>query len=303
MYDVIILGSGPAGLTAAIYTTRAGLKTLVIAGSRWGGQLMLTGLVENYPGFPQGIPGAQLMEAMRSQAERFEAKILNIDFKEGDFTKPPFQVAANGEKFEGKAIIIATGVNTRWLGIPGERELIGRGVSSCGTCDAHFFQGKKVIVVGGGDTALDDALMVSKFADSVIVVNRRDALRASKIMQERVFANKKIKILYDTLLLEVLGKEKVTGVKFENAKTGKEGEMAIDGIFVAIGHDPNTNVFKGIELDPHGYILVNNHTKTNIPGVFVAGDVHDAHYKQAITAAGMGCMAALDTERWLNEQK
>lgn len=303
MYDVIILGSGPAGLTAAIYTTRANLKTLIIAGTVWGGQLMLTGLVENYPGFPDGIQGPDLMRAMRKQADRHGAEIVDVDFKEGNFSTRPFKVAANGKTFEGRAVIIGTGAQTKWLGIRGEKELIGRGVSSCGTCDAPFFRGKKVIVVGGGDTALEDAMLLTKFATDVTLVHRRDALRASKIVQERAFANKKIKFLWNTAVLEVRGVDKITGVVLKDLKTNEVREIPIDGIFVAIGQTPNSLAFKGIELDDMSYIVVHDRTKTNVPGVFVAGDVHDAHYKQAVTAAGMGCMAALDAERWLGEQK
>lgn len=303
IYDVIIIGSGPAGLTAAIYTTRANLKTLIIAGSRWGGQLMLTSIVENYPGFPEGIQGPDLMMAMRKQAERHGAEIKELDFKEGDFTGKTFKVTADGQAFEGKSVIIATGADTKWLGVPGERELIGRGVSSCATCDAPFFRGKNVIVVGGGDTAVDDAMVLSRVATTVSLVHRREALRASSIMQDRILANKKIKFFWNSVVDEVKGGDKVTGAVIKNIKTGETKELAIDGVFVAIGQTPNTTTFKGIELDGNGYIVVNNHTKTNVPGVFVAGDVHDAHYKQAITAAGMGCMAGLDTEHWLSRTK
>lgn len=302
MYDVIILGSGPAGLTAAIYTTRANLKTLIIAGTRWGGQLMLTSLVENFPGFPEGIQGPDLMMAMRRQAERHGTEILEIDFQEGDFSQKPFRITANGRKFETKAVIIATGADTKWLEVPGEKELIGRGVSSCATCDAPFFRGKKVIVVGGGDTAVDDALVLTRVANSVTLLHRRDTLRASKILQERILTNKKIQFMWNTMVAKIKGSDKVTGVVLQNVKTGETKELAIDGVFVAIGQRPNTSVFKGIELDENGYILVSNHTKTNITGVYVAGDVHDSHYKQAITAAGMGCMAALDVERWLTSE-
>lgn len=299
MYDVIILGSGPAGLTAAIYTTRANLKTLVIAGTRWGGQLMLTSLVENYPGFPEGIQGPDLMMAIRRQAERHGAEILEFDFKEGDFTKQPFEVKVNGNIYQGEAIIIATGADTRWLDVPGEKQFIGRGVSSCATCDAPFFRGKNVVVVGGGDTAVDDVLVLARSASSVTLVHRRSVLRASKILQERILANPKIQFFWDTLVTGIKGNDKVTGVSVKNMKTGETHELLVDGVFVAIGQTPNTAVFKGVSLDDQGYIVVSNHTKTNVPGVFVAGDVHDAHYKQAVTAAGMGCMAALDVEKWL----
>lgn len=303
MYDLIILGSGPAGLTAAIYTTRANLKTLVIAGTVWGGQLMLTGLVENYPGFPEGIQGPELMNLMRKQAERHGAEIVDVDFKEGDFTKRPFKIIANGKEYLTRSLIISTGAQTKWLGIRGEKELIGRGVSSCGICDAPFFRGKKVIVVGGGDTAVEDAILLTKFASEVTLVHRRDALRASKIVQERAFAQGKIKFLWNAVVSEIKGADKVTGAVLKDLKTGEVKEIPIDGVFVAIGQIPNSLVFKGIELDEQGYIVVHERTKTNVPGVFGAGDIHDAHYKQAVTAAGMGCMAALDSEKWLGEQR
>lgn len=310
MYDVIILGSGPAGLTAAIYTTRANLKTLVIAGTVWGGQLMLTTLVENYPGFPEGIQGPDLMLAMRKQAEKHGAEIVDANFSQGDFAPStssgqakPFVVKTGEKEYQGRAVIIATGADTKWLGVPGEKELIGRGVSSCATCDAAFFRGKNVIVVGGGDTAMEDAIFLTKFTESVTVVHRRDTLRASAIMQERAKSNSKIKFIWDTVVSEILGKDKVTGARLKNLKTNEAKEMSIDGVFVAIGLVPNTSVFKGIEVDERGYVVVHSHTKTNIPGVFVAGDVHDAHYKQAVTAAGFGCMAALDAEKWLAEYK
>lgn len=301
MYDVIILGSGPAGLTAAIYTTRGNLKTLIIAGTVWGGQLMLTTLVENYPGFPEGIQGPDLMMAMRRQAERFGSEIVDENFKEGDFSNHPFTIKADGNTYQGRAVIIATGADTKWLDVPGEKELIGHGVSSCSTCDAAFFRAKNVIVVGGGDTAMEDAILLTNFASSVTVVHRRDTLRASHVMQVRAKANPKIKFMWDTAVTEILGSEKVTGAKLKNVKTGQNQEMAIDGVFVAVGHVPNTSVFKGIELDARGYVVVRDHTTINVPGVFVAGDVHDAHYKQAVTAAGFGCMAALEAERWLQE--
>lgn len=303
MYDVIIIGSGPAGLTAAIYTTRANLKTLVIAGSKWGGQLMLTTLVENYPGFPEGIQGPDLMISMRKQAERFGADIKDIDFKTTDFSKQPFKISANGESFEGKSVIIATGADTKWLNVKGEKEKIGRGVSSCAPCDAFFFKEKNVIVVGGGDSAMEEALVLTRFASMVTIVHRRDEFRASKIMLDRAKHNPKIKFILNSEIIEVLGQDKVAGVKVKNNKTNEMSEMPIDGIFVAIGHIPNSAMFKGVDLDEKGFIKVRNHYKTNIPGVFVAGDVHDSHYKQAATAAGFGCSAALETERWLQGQE
>ena len=299
VYDVIIIGSGPAGLTAGIYTTRANLKTLVIAGVKWGGQLQLTTLVENYPGFPDGIQGPDLMMAMRKQAERFGAEIADADFASGDFEKAPFKVSTAEKTFEGKSVIIATGADTKWLDVKGEKEKIGRGVSSCAPCDAFFFKNKKVIVVGGGDSAMEEALVLTNFAKEVMIVHRREEFKASQIMLDRARKNPKIKFLLNSEVTEVLGENNVTGVKIKNNKTGEASQMSIDGIFVAIGHLPNTQVLKGIDLDEQGYIIVHDHTGTNREGVFVAGDVHDSHYKQAVTAAGFGCMAALEVERWL----
>ncbi len=299
MYDVIIIGSGPAGLTAAIYTTRADLKTLVVAGGKWGGQLMLTTLVENYPGFPEGIQGPDLMLAMRKQAEHFGAEFVDEDFVSGDFSQKPFKITVSDKVYEAKSVIIATGADTKWLGVPGEKDKIGHGVSSCAPCDGAFFREKNVIVVGGGDSAMEEALFLTKFATSVTVVHRNDSLRASEIMQDRVKNNPKIKFVFNTEIVEVLGQDKVTGVKVKNNKTNVISEMPIDGVFVAIGHIPNSQLFKGIEADNNGFIVVKDHTRTSIEGVFVAGDVHDAHYKQAVTAAGFGCAAALEAERWL----
>ncbi|MCL4354388.1 thioredoxin-disulfide reductase [Patescibacteria group bacterium] len=303
MYDVIIIGGGPAGLTAAIYTTRANLKTLVIAGLKWGGQLMLTTEVENFPGFPQGIMGPDLMMNMRKQAERFGAEIVEADFTEGDFSKKPFSLKADGKTYEAKSVIIATGADTKWLGVPGEMEKIGRGVSTCAPCDGPFFKNKNIIVVGGGDSAMEEAEVLTRYANLVTLIHRRDSFRASKIMQDKVKNNPKIKIVLDTQVTQILGENNVTGVELTNTKTSEKKEMTTDGVFIAIGHIPNTALFKGIDLDDKGYIKVYEHTKTNIEGVFVAGDVHDTHYKQAITAAGFGCMAALETEKWLAESE
>lgn len=299
MYDVIIIGSGPAGLTAAIYTTRAGLKTLLIAGARWGGQLMLTTLVENYPGFPDGIQGPDLMMQMRRQAEKHGTEFVDTDFTKGDFTQSPFKVTAGEKTYEGKSVIIATGADAKWLGVPGEKEKIGRGVSSCAPCDGAFFKGKNVIVVGGGDSAMEEALFLTKFAGQVTVVYRGDTLRASHVMQDRVKSNSKIQLIFNTEVTEILGDQNVTGVMLKNNKTNEIKEMLIDGVFVAIGHIPNSKVFEGIQMDEKGFIKVHDHYKTNVDGVFVAGDVHDSQYMQAITAAGFGCAAALETERWL----
>lgn len=361
IYDAIIIGSGPAGLTAAIYAVRANLKTLVVAGRQWGGQLMLTTLVENYPGFPEGIQGPDLMQAMRKQAENQGVQLLDANFKEADFTRssPSTSSGSSGQAqnnltvttdddktFSGKAVIIATGADTKWLDVPGEKERIGRGVSSCAPCDAPFFRDKRVIVVGGGDSAMEEAFVLTKFANHVWVVHRKDNLRASDIMQKRSFENPKITFVWNTTIEQVGGENKVESVRlnsklrtqssklqlkaqnedkelsveeiggkvvpFDSSSptlpTGAQGKQAqnelvwefpVDGVFVAIGHIPNSQYFRGIEVDEQGYIVVHDHTKTNIPGVFVAGDVHDAHYKQAVTAAGFGCMAAMEIERWL----
>jgi len=303
MYDVIIIGSGPSGLTAAIYTTRADLKTLVIGGNKWGGQLMLTTLVENFPGFPDGIQGPELMQNMRKQAEHHGAEIIDADFISGDFTKSKgqFIVKTSDGEFEGKSVILATGADTKWLGVPGEQELIGRGVSSCAPCDAPFFRNKNVIVVGGGDSAMEEASVLTKFATSVTLVHRGDSFKASDIMQKRVKDNPKIKILLNSEIKEIIGEERVEKVKLFNNKTNETSEMPIDGVFVAVGHIPNSKVFEGIEIDEKGFIKVMDHTRTNVEGVFVAGDVHDSEYKQAITAAGFGCAAALEAEKWLSD--
>ena len=303
IYDVIIIGSGPAGLTAAIYTTRANLKTLVIAGRKWGGQLMLTTLVENFPGFPDGVYGPDLMMNMRKQAERHGADIKEIDFTNGDFSNNSLKVTAEDQTFEGKSVIIATGADTKWLGAKGEKEKIGRGVSTCAPCDAAFFRDKKVVVVGGGDSAMEEAIVLTRFASRVVIVHRRDQLKASPAMQEKARNNPKISFIFNKEVLEIAGEQKVTGIRLKDTKTGEESEIETDGVFVAIGHNPNSNVFKGIKVDEQGFIVVHDHYQTNVEGVFVAGDVHDNEYKQAITAAGFGCAAALELERWLSNQK
>jgi thioredoxin reductase (NADPH) len=303
IYDVIIIGSGPAGLTAAIYAARTNLKTLVIAGTKWGGQLQLTTLVENFPGFPQGIQGPELMRKMREQAERFGTEIVDKEFTHADFFLRPFKVSTTDSIYEGKSAIIATGADTKWLGIPGEQEKIGRGVSSCAPCDAFFFKEKQVIVVGGGDSAMEDALVLTKFTKKVTIIHRKDSLRASQIMQDRARKNPKISFMFNSEVIEILGEASVTGAKIKNNKTNKISEMPIDGVFVAIGHMPNSKMFRGIETDGQGFIKVYKHTQTNIEGVFVAGDVHDNYYKQAITAAGFGCSAALEAEKWLRNSE
>lgn len=300
-YDVIIVGSGPSGLTAAIYTTRSSLKTLVIAGFKWGGQLQLTTDVENFPGFPEGIQGPELMTRMRKQAERFGAQLVDGDMQEVDLTGKdggPFTVTANEKTYTGKTLLIATGADAKILGVPGEKELTGRGISYCATCDGAFFRNKNIIVVGGGDSAMEEASFLTNFAASVTIVHRRESLRASQIMQDRCMKNEKIKFLFNTQITEVLGNGKVEKVKIQNTTTQEITEMPIDGIFVAIGHTPNTAVFKGVELRERGYVKANG-TNTNIDGVFVSGDVTDDHYRQAITAAGFGAQAALDIEKWL----
>lgn len=301
LYDIIIIGAGPAGLTAAIYTTRANLKTLVIAGGKWGGQLQLTSMVENYPGFPEGIMGPELMLKMRKQAEHHGAQIVETEFSSADFSSKPFRITTGDGKVSAvKSVIIATGADARWLGVPGEEEKIGRGVSSCATCDAGFFRNKNVIVVGGGDSAMEEALVLSNVAAHVTIMHRRDDFRASKIMQDRVRNNRKITIMFNTVITEVLGEVKVEKVKIKNIKTNEESEMQVDGVFVAIGHIPNTKQFKGIETDGQGYVKVYDRYKTNIDGVFTAGDVHDRQYRQAVTAAGFGAAAALEAEKWLS---
>jgi len=302
LYDVIIIGSGPAGLTAATYAGRAGLETLVVAGVTFGGQLMLTGGVENFPGFPEPILGPELVDKMRKQAERFGAKFLFQDATAADFSSKPFKVKVGSQIFEAKSVIIATGASARWLGLESEARLRGKGVSSCATCDAPFFREKKVVVIGGGDTAVDEALALTKYAREVTLVHRRNELRATKILQDRAFSNKKISFVWDSIVEEIIGKNKVEGIRVRNVKTGEESEIVTDAVFVAIGHKPNTDIFKGqIELDNNGYIMIRDETKTSVEGVFAAGDVRDPRYRQAITAAGSGCKAALDARKYIEE--
>jgi thioredoxin reductase (NADPH) len=300
MEKVIIIGSGPAGLTAAIYAARANLAPLVLAGYQYGGQLMLTSDVENYPGFPQGITGPELMEAFRAQAERFGANLQFVDATKVDFSQRPFKVWAGDELYQAETVIVATGASARWLNIPGEERLRSRGVSSCATCDGAFFRDRRIAVVGGGDSAMEEALFLTRFGKQITVIHRRDSLRASKIMAQRALDHPKISFIWDTVVEEVLGEEKVTGLALKNLKTGERTIHETDALFVAIGHDPNTAIFKGqLELDHEGYIVSKDGVHTNIAGVFVAGDVYDIRYKQAVTAAGMGCKAAMEAERFL----
>jgi thioredoxin reductase (NADPH) len=303
--NVVIVGSGPAGLTAALYTARANLEPLIIEGAAPMGQLMLTTEVENYPGFPDGILGPELMEKFRAQAERFGAKFITADADSVDLSKRPFAVQVGDATYEAKSLIVSTGATARMLGIKGEREYLGRGVSTCATCDGFFFRGVPLVVVGGGDSAMEEASFLTRFASQVTVVHRRNTLRASKIMQDRAFANEKIAFIWDTDVKEVKGADgKVTTLELQNVETGELNDIDVGGLFVAIGHDPNTALFKGqLELNENGYIKVQHpNTNTSVEGVFAAGDVVDHIYRQAVTAAGMGCSAAIDAERWLEAQ-
>jgi thioredoxin reductase (NADPH) len=304
--DVIVIGSGPAGYTAALYAARARLNPLVFEGSvTSGGALMNTTEVENFPGFPDGVLGPDLMDAIRKQAERFGAELMPDDVTEVDLTASPKVIRAGSDTFLAKAVIIATGSSYRELGIPGEKRLSGHGVSWCATCDGFFFRERDIAVVGGGDSALEEATFLTRFARSVTVVHRRDTLRASKIMQDRAFANPKVRFAWDSEVVEVVGKDRVTSLKLRNVKTGAESTLDVSGIFVAIGHDPRSELFTGIlATDAEGYLMVDQpSTRTAIEGVFAAGDVVDHTYRQAVTAAGTGCAAALDAERWLADQE
>jgi thioredoxin reductase (NADPH) len=332
IYDVIIIGSGPAGLTAGIYVSRGSRKTLILAGRKWGGQLMLTTEVENFPGFPEPILGPDLMHKMRDQAAKYGSEILDVNFVSADYSKKPFEITTDDDKkYYSKSIIIATGADTKWLHIKGEEEKIGRGVSSCAPCDGAFYRNKKVVVVGGGDSAMEEALVLTKFAQEVYIIHRRDSFKASDAMQKKVFGNEKIKIIWNTEPVSIEGEMKVekivlksgvenqeSGVKVKIQNLEKEvsveelggsvvlneggqlvWEFPVDGVFVAIGHIPNSSVFEGIEKDEKGFIKDFGGSKTNIEGVFVSGDIHDSTYMQAVTAAGFGCQAALDTENYL----
>jgi len=302
--EVIILGSGPAGLTAAIYAARANLRPLVVEGLLAGGQLMATTDVENYPGFPEGIQGPEMMELFKKQAERFGARFVAGDVTRVDFSQRPFRVWVEAEPYAGRSVIVATGASPRTLGIVGEREYAGRGVSYCATCDGFFFRGKEIVVVGGGDTAMEEALFLARFGSRVTVVHRREELRASKIMADRALHHEKIEFLWNSVVEEVVGDgTKVTAVRVRNLKSGDARQRECAGFFVAIGHVPNTALFRGVlPMDEQGYLEVGIGSRTVIPGVFVAGDVHDHVYRQAVTAAGAGCRAAIDCERWLESQ-
>lgn len=300
--NVLIIGSGPAGYTAAIYASRANLNPLMIEGYQTGGLLMLTSDVENFPGFPKGIMGPELMAHFRAQAERFGTRFIQKNATRVDFKSTPFKVYIENEEFAANTVIVSTGAATKWLGLESEQRLLGKGVSSCATCDGAFFKGSRLIVVGGGDSAMEEANFLTRFASHVTVIHRRDSLRASKIMQDRAMNNPKISFVWDTGIEEILGQDSVTGARVKNLKTGTVSEIPCEGFFVAIGHEPNTSFLKGqIELDPKGYVIQTKRptTATSVPGVFAAGDVQDTIYRQAITAAASGCQSAIDAERYL----
>jgi thioredoxin reductase (NADPH) len=303
MRNMVIIGSGPAGLTAAVYAARANLQPLLIEGKEPGGQLTLTTLVENYPGFAEGIMGPQLMEEMRKQAQRFGCEIVNGFVHAVKLKEQPFRIYYADQEVQAKTVVISTGSSAKLIGIETEIQLMGHGVSTCATCDGFFFRGKEIAVVGGGDSAMEEATFLTKFATKVSVIHRRDTLRASKIMQDRAFANPKIQFLWNTVVEEVLGSRDtgVNGLKLRNVRTQEPSQLPVDGLFVAIGHNPNTDIFQGqIDLDNHGYIKTQpDSTRTNIPGVFACGDVQDPVFRQAVTAAGSGCMAAIEAERWM----
>jgi thioredoxin reductase (NADPH) len=304
-YDVVIIGSGPAGYTAALYAARANLRTLVFQGFESGGQLMLTSDVENYPGYRDGVMGPEMMDDFEAQAARFGAEMRPDNIERVDFSERPFRLWPEDEDEPtlAKTVIIATGAKAKWLGLESEQQLMGKGVSGCATCDAFFYRGKKVAVVGGGDTAMEEAGVLAKFADEVVLIHRRDEFRASKIMLQRALDNPKITFLTDTVVEEILGEDSVEGVRVKNTKTGEEQAIELSGFFAAIGHAPATSLFEGqVEMKDGGYILQKENTMTSVPGVFAAGDVSDTRYRQAVTAAGDGCRAAIDSERWLEER-
>lgn len=300
---LVIIGSGPAGLTAAIYGCRADLEPLVFMGTKYGGQLMLTSEVENFPGFPDPVLGPDLITKMKSQAERLGARLVQEDVVKVNFKTYPFEVYTSGGVTQALTVIIATGANPRRLDLQSEMRLMGKGVSNCAVCDGFFFRGKRVAVVGGGDTAMEEATFLTKFASSVQVIHRRDELRASAALKKEALENPKISFVWDSAVTEVIGEGKVEGIRVKNLKTGVESQMPVDGLFVAIGYEPNTEIFKGqVELDPKGYLAVRNGTESSVPGVFVAGDVHDFRYRQAITAAADGCKALLDAEKFVKQK-
>ena len=300
---LVIVGSGPAGLTAAIYAARANLEPIVIAGSAPGGQLMLTSDVENYPGFPDGVQGPELMAKFRAQAERFGARLIDVDIDRVDFSSRPFRIWARGTEYRGQAVIVATGASALWLGLDSETRLRGRGVSACATCDGFFFKDREIAVVGGGDTAFEEATYLTRFATKVHLLHRRDTFRASKIMVDRAVAHPKIEIHPNVAVEEVVGADKVRGVKLKDTRTGESSDLDVEGLFIAIGYEPNTAAFRDwLEVDEKGYLVVRDETHSKIDGVFIAGDVHDHRYRQAVTAAADGCKAAIDAERWLEAQ-
>jgi thioredoxin reductase (NADPH) len=302
---VIVIGSGPAGLTAALYTARAMLNPLVISGSELGGQISITNEVENYPGFPEGITGPELVQLMQKQAEKFGARVLidevtEVNFKEG----PPFSVKTHGDTFEAEAVIVCVGASPHRLGVPGEEEMIGRGVSFCATCDGFFFRDKDVVVVGGGDSAMEEALFLTRFVSAVKVIHRRDELRAGETLKKRAFANEKISFIWDTVVEEIVGDGKVEAVRTRNVKTDETNDLATDGVFIYIGHYPNTSLFEGqLEMDERKYLITDKHMRTSVEGVFAAGEVQDPIFRQVATSVGQGCAAAMMTERWLEERK
>ncbi len=302
----IIIGSGPAGLTAALYAARADLHPLMFEGSQAGGQLMITTDVENYPGFPDGIMGPELMERFRKQAERFGTRLVTVDVTSVDFSQRPFQIMVGADEYRAEGVILATGASAMWLGVPGEAELTGRGVSACATCDGFFFRDKQIVVVGGGDSAMEEALFLTKFAEKVSIVHRRDEFRASKIMAQRALDHPKIEVIWNTTVEEIIGDNEVTGVRLRDSVSGDERRFDTDGVFIAIGHRPNTEIFRDrVELDAKGYVVLrgDGSTAASVDGVFAAGDVADSVYRQAVTAAGTGCQAAMDLERWLHGQE
>ena len=303
--NVVILGTGPAGLTAAIYAARANLNPLCVEGTQPGGQLTITSEVENFPGFPEGVQGPELMDRFRKQAERFNTRFKQGDVQKVDLSKKPFTLSlADGSEVKTKTLIIATGASAKLLGLPAEKKLMGKGVSACATCDGFFFRNQDIAVVGGGDTALEEANFLTRFAKTVTLIHRRDTFRASKVMQDRVLSNPKVKVIYDSGVAEILGEQEVIGLKIKNFKTGAISDLPVTGVFMAIGHQPNTSLFQSqLDMDETGYLKVQaGSTKTKIPGVFAAGDVADHYYRQAISAAGSGCMSALDAERYLDSE-